>query len=412
MTTLAAGLAAIAPAAAASAQAMMAVPIGSNPKPVPIQPPADAKDTPESIAKDSARDLNPSQMYNRLGATRADYDKDWQECRLIARGSRTPAGSIPYYYNPAVISPLAAGIGGGIGGLIAGAIIEGQQRRANRRSCLMIRGWRSVELPAATTTSLTAMNEQARNAWFAGRIGAANVEGSVTARSDFTLPLNPQAQTDAIASQAVYFPGKNVDPRAALVLKPNEAVAVMAFRRPGDALGRNGQLDIKRYDPVTRDLIYRPRNWKKVGDTTVYEVTAIGRMKKSPMEVQAVVLTAGDYVIAAASPFGVLATNSNCFGAPTFHVAAGEVVYLGEFAPVFNAQMADGRHSGMAWFSKPADAQRVLAASQPGLAAAMKPAALRNGATYACSAVTMDRWDLPGIASVENQASATSGTAN
>lgn len=135
-------------------------------------------------------------------------------------------------------------------------------------------------------------------------------------------------------------------------------------------------------------------------------------MKKSPMEVQAVVLTAGDYVIAAASPFGVLATNSNCFGAPTFHVAAGEVVYLGEFAPVFNAQMADGRHSGMAWFSKPADAQRVLAASQPGLAAAMKPAALRNGATYACSAVTMDRWDLPGIASVENQASATSGTAN
>ncbi len=49
------------------------------------------------------------------GATRAQYDAAWQRCRLIARGSRTPSGSIPYYYNPALMSPIAAGIGGGIG---------------------------------------------------------------------------------------------------------------------------------------------------------------------------------------------------------------------------------------------------------------------------------------------------------
>ncbi|WP_303783449.1 hypothetical protein [Sandarakinorhabdus limnophila] len=47
-------------------------------------------DSPEEIAKDSARDLKDSRYYNKPGATRADYDKDWQKCRLIARSSRTP----------------------------------------------------------------------------------------------------------------------------------------------------------------------------------------------------------------------------------------------------------------------------------------------------------------------------------
>lgn len=36
-------------------------------------------DSPEEIAKDSARDLKDSRYYNKPGATRADYDRDWQE---------------------------------------------------------------------------------------------------------------------------------------------------------------------------------------------------------------------------------------------------------------------------------------------------------------------------------------------
>jgi hypothetical protein len=42
------------------------------------------------------------------------------------------------------------------------------------------------------------------------------------------------------------------------------------------------------------------------------------------------------------------------------------------------------------------DARKTLAAKQPALATAMKPATLRNRATYACSAINMDRWDIPG----------------
>ena len=64
---------------------------------------------PEEIAKDAARDLKDNRFYNKPGATRAQYDADWQTCRLIARGSVTPSGSATYVYNPAVVSPLAAG---------------------------------------------------------------------------------------------------------------------------------------------------------------------------------------------------------------------------------------------------------------------------------------------------------------
>ena len=146
------------------------------PAPVPA-PPTEVADSPEEIAKDAARDLADSHYYNKPGATRADYDAAWQECRLIARGSRTPTGSYVYVYNPAVISPLAAGIGAGIGGAIGAAIAEGQQRRANRMSCLMIRGWRRVEVDDAEQARVAALSAADRDAWFATLVGAADVRG-------------------------------------------------------------------------------------------------------------------------------------------------------------------------------------------------------------------------------------------
>ena len=63
----------------------------------------------KEINEDSARDLKDSRFYNRPGATRADYDADWQECRLIARGSQTMGGqTVVVPYNPGIISPMAA----------------------------------------------------------------------------------------------------------------------------------------------------------------------------------------------------------------------------------------------------------------------------------------------------------------
>ena len=157
----------------------------------PAEPSAGPKeDSPEEIAKDAARDLKESRFYNKPGATRADYDAAWQECRLIARGSRTPTGSVPYIYNPAIISPIAAGVGAGIGGLIAGAIQEGQARRANRRSCLLVRGWRLVEVDDTERARVAAMPDSQRDAYFNAIVGAAEVKGKkVTSwNNDYAAP--------------------------------------------------------------------------------------------------------------------------------------------------------------------------------------------------------------------------------
>lgn len=146
-------------------------------------------DSPEEIAKDSARDLKDSRYYHKPGATRADYDKDWQECRLIARGSRTPGGSPVVVYNPAIISPAAAAAGGLLGGLIAGAIADGETRRANRRSCLMYRGWRVVEVTDAQEKLFLTMPDPEREAWFNRMLGSDNPEGKSVMRwnNDFAV---------------------------------------------------------------------------------------------------------------------------------------------------------------------------------------------------------------------------------
>ena len=77
-----------------AAAQMQAVTVPAQPLRQPAAPPHVAagpnEDSPEEIAKDSARDLKDSRFYNKPGATRAQYDADWQECRLIARGSKTP----------------------------------------------------------------------------------------------------------------------------------------------------------------------------------------------------------------------------------------------------------------------------------------------------------------------------------
>ncbi|PSJ41659.1 hypothetical protein [Allosphingosinicella deserti] len=362
-------------------------------------PPAPTDDSAEDIAKDAARDLKDSRFYNKPGATRAQYDSDWQECRLIARGSRTPTGTIPYYYNPAVVSPIAAGIGAGIGGLIAGAIAEGQQRRANRRTCLMIKGWRLVEPSPAVTAKVAAMTEAQREAHFNAIVGAERVEGEITERKTFALAADPALKLDApVDGPSSLYLGKKIDIAAPLTLAPGEGAIVIAFRRPDEgSAGRSASLAMARYDVEGRDLVYQPRDWKKTGDKTTYAVIAQSSDRKAPLEVQVLRVTAGDYVITGSSVGKGVIVTSNCFGAPTFHVGAGKTVYLGDFIPYMDVKLSTGKKFfGLGYSEHLADARAALAAKQPELASAMQPATIRNRATFACSAITMDRWDLPG----------------
>ena len=393
-------LAACGMADVAYAQATLPVAYGgTKPPAVPQMPANDPRDTPEEIAKDAARDLKDNRFYNRPGATRAQYDAAWQRCRLIARGSRTPSGSIPYYYNPALVSPLAAGIGGGLGGLIAGAIAEGQQRRANRRTCLLIDGWRVVEVSKDAATRIAAMTDAERDTYFNGIVGAETVDGTITERKTFAQPDDLVARVDApLTTPGSVFLGKKVDTAAPFTLAPGEAAVVVAFRRPNAAsAGRSALVQLTRYDVKGRDLVYRPKDWKKTGDKTVYDLAVGSADRKAPYEVQVLRVTPGDYVIASTAVITKIATTTNCFGAPTFHVEAGEVAYLGDFIPVVQDKSSViVPMSGVAYTRHEDDARKALASAQSALAAALKPATFRNKATYACSAITMDRWDLPG----------------
>ncbi len=357
-------------------------------------------DDPKEIAEDAARDLTPSRFYNRPGATRADYDLAWQQCRLIARGSRTPAGTVPMVYNPAVISPIAAGAGGLLGGLIAGAIAQGQQRRANRQSCLLIRGWRLVERDDAAAAKITAMPEAERIAYLDRQIGAAEVAGKVTERTGFTTPVDPSWRIDApLTLPGTVFLGKKVDAAAPFVLAPGEAAIVVAFRRLDAAsAGRSAQLQLLRYNAGKHDALYRPRDWKAKNDLTTYGVTVNSADRKSPYEVQVLRVTPGDYVLNAMSVANLPVTTTNCFGAPMAHVEPGQVAYLGDFVPYVNARHADGkRFDGVLFAGQGEDAARTLATRQPALAAKLTRVQWQNRATYGCAGVSMDRYDLPGV---------------
>lgn len=361
--------------------------------------PKPPEDTPEEIAADAARDLKDSRFYNRPGATRADYDAAWQACRLIARGSRTPSGSVPMFYNPAMISPVAAGLAGGIGGLIGGAIAQGQQRRENRRECLMARGWRLVEVSDAEAARVGTMSDADRSAYFNGIVGAAEVQGKTTVwHNGFAEPVPYGLRKPvAIAAPGGLVTGKKVDPKVPVTLEPGAAAILIGFRRPDDeSAGKSASVAIARYDAAGSDLAYRPRDWKKTGDKTSYGLTVKSADKKLPLEYHLIRVTPGDYVVAGAAPGAVAITNSFCLGAPRFSVAAGEVAYLGEFVPYTMTAMPGGeRGPAMAWSRNEGDARATLAALQPALVPAMKAAPLTNGATYACSAMEMTMYRVP-----------------
>ena len=271
----------------------LAVAGNANAQPAPM-----SNDSAEEIAKDAARDLKDNRFYNKPGATRAQYDADWQECRLIARGSKIINGNTTYYnpalYNPS-ISPLAAGVGGGIGAAIGAAIAEGIQRRENRKRCLMIKGWRLVKLPADRASAVGAMSETDKQAYFNRIVGAEKVEGSIEARDSFGPPEDAAlAIAPALAGPATLFVHKDPAKANLPALEPGQGAIVMAFRRNGGAAaGRSGMVQLFRYDRENGDLVYQPRDWKKKGDKTTYTVSVSSGDKKAPYELRVIPVTAG-----------------------------------------------------------------------------------------------------------------------
>jgi hypothetical protein len=377
----------------------------------PAQPAPQSDDTPEEIAKDAARDLKDSRFYNRPGATRAEYDADWQECRLIARGSKIINGNTTYYnpamYNPS-ISPLAAGIGGGIGAAIGAAIAEGIQRRENRKQCLMIKGWRMVKLPSDRAAAVAAMNDVDKQAYFNRIVGAQTVDGEVEKLDRFSPPDDPAlAVAPELASAPTLFIHKNPAKAVLPALEPGQGAIVMAFRRNGGAsTGRAGLVQLFRYDKTKGDLFYQPRDWKKIGDKTSYVVSIPSGDKKSAYELRVIPVTSGDYVLNGSTVGSTMPPmSSNCFGAPMIHVEPGQYAYLGDASPFVGAKLSTGEKTmAMIYTRNFTVARDAMAKLRPEIAANMVEPSIYNRATYSCAAVRMDRFDWPGMSNLTTAA--------
>ena len=367
------------------------------------QPAPENKDTPEEIAKDAARDLKDNRFYNKPGATRAQYDADWQDCRLIARGSKIANGNTSLYnpalYNPS-ISPLAAGVGGGLGAAIGAAIAEGIQRRDNRKRCLMIKGWRMVRLPEAKAALVAKMPSADKQAYFNQIVGAQTVEGEIEKMDSFSPPADPALVVGPeLSGPPTLFIHK--DPAKAVLppLEPGQGAIVMAFRRNhAAAANRFGLVQLFRYDQAKGDLQYQPRDWKKKGDKTTYVVSIPAGDRRAAYELRIIPVTAGDYVLGGWSlGSNVPPQSSNCFGAPLIRVEAGQYAYLGDASPIMGAQLARGEKTSAMVFTRYLGvAKEALARLRPDLAGRLVEAPIHNRATYSCAAVTMDRFDWPG----------------
>ena len=364
-------------------------------------PPPD--DSAEEIAQDAARDLKDSRFYNKPGATRAQYDADWQECRLIARGSRTPGGTVPVFYNPNIISPVAAGAAGGIGAFIGAKIAEGIQRRANRRSCLLIKGWRLVEVDEATKAKVAAMTDAERDGYFATIVGAAEVQGEIkTFENEIAAPklasnVNPGGKVTAPASLTA---GKKVD-LGTFKLAPGQGAILVGFRRPDThSLGRSASASFARYDAEQGDLHYQPRDWKKKGDKTTYGVQARSIDKKAGHELHILPVTAGRYVLstAQAGPYNPQQITTFCLGAPSFEVKEGEIVYFGDLTPYMDAPAeGGGKLLAMPYSHDAEGARALLAARKAELAANFRSAELRNDATWGCIGQAMTAYRVKDV---------------
>ncbi|MCG2841751.1 hypothetical protein L6Q21_12235 [Sandaracinobacter sp. RS1-74] len=356
------------------------------------------------IAEDSARDLKDSRFYNRPGATRADYDADWQECRLIARGSRTMGGqTVVVPYNPGIISPAAAAGAGIIGAMIGNAIAEGELRRANRRTCLLVKGWNLVEVEdAAVRSRVAAMTDAEREGHFERLVGAETLPEGVKvtrwanrlAAPAIAAPLEPRTPPKASAP-----PPKPVKP---VEIAPGQGGVILGFRRP-DSLsqGKSAAVLISRYDPEAANIVTPARRDK--ADTTTYSALLKSRDKALELEHVAAALTPGTYVITGATPAAQGVVNVNfCLGSAMFTVEPGKLTYIGDFIPHPFVKVEGGLQvPAMTWENHPADAEAGAPKLLRGGEFPVAPASFTNGVSWGCAASTMAAYAIPGAPALE-----------
>lgn len=327
-------------------------------------------------------------FFNKPGASVADHT-----AALIACSDATE-----YLVQPD--ASAGAGAGGGIFGALVAGIVKGvmqgiearQGFTANMENCMTAHGWRVAVLPEAEGKAVADLPDQnARLEKLALLIGAdapgtiVRQYGNELANGPFVVASAGNIDKVSLSLQAVTYPEKekdakktaagkflygtlNKDTKAILPAKlgaiaADRAIIVVRITGPKVAVDAS-RINFARYDGA--GLVstgYGAPTTRVVVDKTSTEDFVFA-------------VPAGEWALAGFGiGFGPVWFASTCFGAPSFALAPGEVVYAGAF------ELGKGGYR----LSRDVDAGRTILASAPALAERVKAAAWENGRTFSCA---------------------------
>jgi hypothetical protein len=284
---------------------------------------------------DLSRTSGPNSYFNRPGADLATHDRELRECLVMAAAAHQPQG--------AVVSLNV------LGAAVEAGLLSAEEKRktavaigANTENCMVVRGWRVVQVAPESALDLAKLNQADLAARLSGWVGAAAPPGTVlrqwsNALADrATVRFRAEAWSGAL-SLSVQALDRSHDPNlpkpsdysartaedAAVALKageiatapPNQAVVI--FRIIGANLRNGSGLALRRDANADGQptVIYGNVDTGNFKSTQwfVYKVPP-GRWRIESFSV------ARDYFVV-----------NLCLGSPSFDVHAGDVVYAGTF---------------------------------------------------------------------------------
>lgn len=325
--------------------------------------------------------------YNRPGASLAAHDDELADCfARTALSGFTPQGALEkpnYDYGRGILAPIIfdAIWSGPMAGVYASRV----------ENCMLVRGWRAVRAPAKEAATARDVSPDILSRFLTRAVGAAQPAGDVVRtfgnevlhpesysvasrprKADSNLSFKHRAALGAPPATPVARPAvalgkikRNIKP-SALANAPLDTAYILA-RTDGVSMRHGtGVVFSRESDPATSD----PNNWAAALIGTIF---AKGEGNWFLMPVNP-----GRWRI---EQIGLI---NLCFGAPSFEVRPGEVVYAGSF------------HLNGATVEPDLDMAQARAflgeTAQP-----VRPARYRNGSRAPCDSFnTATALELPG----------------
>ncbi len=339
---------------------------------------------------DLARASPPNSYFNRPGADLATHDAELRDCMIMAARTSQPGH---YAYGASV---LAAAIAAAV---VAGmdAVETNHVQRANAENCMLVRGWRVVELPKDQADQIAKLPQAEQAGKLKDWVGAAEPPGQIirqwnddaadgttvkfeqgkllggapnlsfTARDRSQDGKLPSPESTSIWTR---YAGMAAELKVGAFGKaPKEDAIVVVFIK-GSGLHAGDTLDFRRMGPDpevsarTDDklpdqfIAYDNWVWHKSGQWYAYAVPP------------------GRWRISALTEVGNNYELNFCLGSPALDLRAGDVVYAGAF------------DLSQAYIGPDLALDPAKAWLGPGsYADALKPAAYVNGTRAGCGGV-------------------------